>query len=290
MTHPASPHRHLRDERGFTLVELLTAMTLLLMIAFATLTTFEAFDKGVDRNSKLTDAEDNSRRDVTRMIRILRDAGAPAPTTGSQPVTVTRAAANDLVFRSTSWPGESGVGATGTHIQRLCLDTATKKVWFDGLRAGTAGPQDPGTACPSQAAGWTHSTIATNVVNTAALPLFRIGASPVRSVGIQLRKDSSTTRGTTSLSLGSGGTLRGALPPQVTSGQIDVECNSDGSGKALLSLSGNSEHRLGATGAVTVGPAKILVDVAAAATTQVAVTVINPLGLQTLLFKDVTCP
>ena len=290
MTRPRLHARRLRDERGFTVVELMTAMTIMLLIAFAGLTAFEAFDRGAARNSRLTDAEDNSRRNVATMVRILRDAGAPAPTSGPAPASVLRASGNDLVFRSTSWPGESGTGATGTHLERLCLNSATRTVYFDGLRAGTNGSQDPGTACPSTAAGWTNSVIARNVVNTAALPLFRLGSSPVRSVGIQLRTDTGGIYTARSLSLHSGGTLRGALPPQVTEDQVEVDCDEDGPGKALLSLDAAGDYELTTTGAIQVGPAQVLVDVAASATAQVALTVTNPLGLQTLLFKDVTCP
>lgn len=278
-------------EAGFTLVEVLVSMTIGLLIAFAALTTFDAFDRGVASNSRLTDAEDNGRRNVASMVRILRDAGSPAPATGNAlPTFVRPPTTNDLVFKSTSWPGESGSGSTASHIERLCLDSAAKTVWFDGRRAGTAGPDDPGTSCPSTASGWTHMPIARKVVNTDALPVFRLGAAPVRSVGISLRTDHGTTGAVRDLALNSGSTLRGALPPTVTTADVTYTCNSDGSGKALISLAANSNLKLEIAGAVTVGPSQVLVSVAAAATTQLALTVTNALGLQTLLFKDVTCP
>lgn len=282
------PAPDLRDERGFSLPELMIAMMIGLLIAFAMLTVFDTFDRGVSANSKVTDAEDNGRRDVSDMVRILRDAGAPAPTTGSSTATLIRAATNDVVLRSTSWPGESAT-SSGTNIQRLCLDTTTKTVWFDGRRAATTGPDDPGSSCPSTATGWTHSAIATNVANTAALPLFRIGASPVRSIAIQLRTDSSTTRSTSSVSLGSGGTMRGALPPTVTQGDITVTCNYDGTGKPMLALGADTGLKLlpTITGAVTLGPGKILLSTVTSGSVGLAVT--NAAGLQTLLFKDISC-
>lgn len=292
MSSLSSISRSLADERGFTLVELLTAMTIGLLIAFSALTAFETFDRGAAANSRITDAEDNGRRNVANMVSLLRDAGAPAPSSATVPQTVVRALPNDVVFKSTSWPGESatGLAGTATHIERLCLDTSTKTVWFDGLRSGTTGPTDPGASCPSTASGWTHSPMARNVANTDALPLFRIGASPVRSIGIQLRTEHGTVTTARSLLLNSGGTMRGALPPEVDTGDITHTCNYDGSGKALLSLTGDADLTLTATGAVSVAANKILVTVTAHATTQVAVTVTNALGLQTLLFKDVTCP
>jgi len=285
--HPAA----LRDERGHTLIEVLVTLMLGLLITFSTLTVFEAFDRGVAANSRLTDAEDSSRRYVANMVRVLRDAGAPSPVSGNSPTTVTRATANDLVFLSTSWPGESATGSSGTHVQRLCLDEATQTVWFDGLRFGTTGPADPGAACPSTATGWTHSAMARKVDNTAALPIFRLGSTtPVRSVGVQLRTDSGTAVSDRSLSLSSGGALRGALAPQVTASGVTYECNSDGSGKPLLSLTAGTGLKLAAAGGLAVGPGQVLLNVAAHTTQTVTLTITNAAGLQTLVTKEVSCP
>jgi prepilin-type N-terminal cleavage/methylation domain-containing protein len=283
-----------RAEQGFSLPELMIAMTIGLLILFAMLSVFDTFNTGVDATSRATDAEDNGRRNVTRMVRILRDAGAPAPTSGNSTATLIRATDNDVVLRSTSWPGESATGG-GTNIERLCLDTTTKTVWFDGRRSTTSGPDDPGSACPSVASGWTHFALATKVANTASLPLFRIGTSPVRTIAIQLRTDSSTTRRTTALNLASGGTMRGSLPPTVTTGDLTVDCTADGASgarKPLVSLNadpGLSGLKLGTTvsGAVAAGPGKVLLAAGTTGTVQLVVT--NALGLQTLLFKDIPC-
>lgn len=283
--------QHSSDERGFTLIEILVAMTIGLLIAFSALTAFDSFGRGASSNNRLTDAEDNGRRDVASMVRILRDAGSPAPVSGTIPPTVIRAAGNDLVFVSTSWPNESATSTGGINTERLCLDTSAKTIWFQGKR-GDAGASDPGASCPSASSGWTTIPISRNVANTNALPVFRLGASPVRSVGISLRTDAGTTASSRDLNLNSGSTLRGALPPAVTSGDVTVTCNSDGSGKALLSLGANTGLKLATnlTGAITAGPGQVLVSVASHATTTVQLTVTNALGLQTLLFKDVTCP
>jgi prepilin-type N-terminal cleavage/methylation domain-containing protein len=73
-----APRRPLRCEDGFTLTELLVAMTLSLIVLFAVLGAFDAFSGGVAANNRLTAAEDTARREVAAMVRILRDAGAPA--------------------------------------------------------------------------------------------------------------------------------------------------------------------------------------------------------------------
>jgi prepilin-type N-terminal cleavage/methylation domain-containing protein len=286
--------RRIGHEHGFTLVELQVSMVIMLVIAFAALAGLEAFTSGAARTTALTVAEDAARRDLERIVGVLRDAGAPPPVSGAQPATVIQSLPNDLVFRSSTWPGESGVGQTGTHTARLCLDTATHTLWFDGLRAGTAGPTTPGAACPSAASGWTHLSMATNVINSAADPVFQYGsATAVRSVGVSLRLEGGTVSKSRPLVLRSGGALRGALAPQVTAADI-VKSACEG-GKALLTFAlgavGTSTEgaKLSAPNATTAGTGKILVP-AGSSPVDVPITITNVLGLQTLLTKQVSCP
>ncbi len=289
-----SPRPRWTGEDGFTLVELIVAMGITLILIFAALLAFDNFNSGVASSSRRTEAEDTARRSVSRIVSVLRDAGAPPPASGAQPETVISAGGNDLVFRTTAWPGESATGASGTHVARICVDGATGKLWFDGLRAGTVGSPSPGGACPSTSPGWTHVELASGVVNSAAEPVFRYGSgSPVRAVGISLRLEGGTAARTRPLALHSGSAMRGALAPRVTPGDITVgPCQS---GRALLTLnaSGGGETlrgvTLSASGAITAGGNSILVT-ATSASTEVAVTVTNALGLQTLLFKEVSCP
>lgn len=273
------------DERGFALTELLVAMTVGLLVSFAALTVLDSFSRGVAGSSRLTDAQDSARHQVDQMVSVLRDAGAPAPKAAAQVATIVSAADNDVVFRSTSWPRESSTGtAPGTyHTQRLCLETATKTVWFDGIRAGAVGPTTPGSACPSTATGWNHAAMATNVINSAADPLFRVGSAPIRSIGLSLRLEGGTTASSRPLELNSGGTVRGGLAPQVTASDITA-CN-DG-GRPLLSLNlGTGLSLTSASAAIQIGPGKILLGIGA--TGNISLTVTNVLGLQTLLTKPI---
>jgi hypothetical protein len=279
-----------RNERGFTSVEMLVAMSIGVVVAFATLTVFEGFNRGIASSNRLTAVQDSSRRDVAKMVRILRDAGAPAPRGGDQPSTIISATANDVVFRSTSWPDESQNGpAVGAyHTQRLCLDTATKTVWFEGIRAPAT--TLPGTACPSTI--WTERTpIARRVVNTASLPLFRIGASPVRSIGITLLAEGGTTAKSRPLELSSGGTLRGAAAPQVTAADVSVTCSFESTTRPLLSLNvaGLQLNTL-ATGpqATSIDAGKLLFAAGPLSST-ITLVVTNVLGLTTTILKAVSC-
>jgi type II secretory pathway pseudopilin PulG len=289
---PRRAHR-LANEDGFTLTELLVAMTVSIIILLATLGALDAFNNGVAVNNRLTDAGDTARREVAEMVRVLRDGGAPTPTSGAQPSTVVQAGANDLVFLSRSWPGESGVGTTSNHVERYCLNTTTRTLWFDGLKAGTSGSATPGSACPSTASGWTSRAIATNVLNSVADPVFIYGAgSPVRSVAIKVRVEGGTTLKPHPVELRSGATLRGALAPQLSATDITVApCEG---GKALLSLSlgagGATANgaKLSAPNGIPAGAGQILI-AATSTPANVVITITNLLGLQTLLTKSVSC-
>lgn len=285
-------HR-LAAEDGFTLTELLVAMTVSVIVLLATLGGLDAFSNGVAVNNRLTQATDQARQQVATMVSVLRDAGAPTPVTGSAPATVVQAGVNDIVFLSTSWPGESGIGSSSNHIERYCLDTATQKVWFNGLKAGTSGSATPGAACPSTASGWTSSLVASNVLNSAADPLFVYGSTnPVRSVSVNLRLEGGTALKSRPFTLRSGGTLRGALAPQVTASDITVgACQA---GKALLSLNlgalGATANgaKISAPNSIPIGVGQILV-AATSTPANIAITITNLLGLQTLLTKSVSC-
>lgn len=284
--------RRLRDEGGFTLAELQVSMVIMLVIAFAALLSLDVFGSGAAVTSRLTSAEDAARRDVGRIVSVLRNAGAPAPTSGAVPATIIQALDNDLVMRSTAWPGESATGTTGTHIVRLCLETATKTVWFDGLRAGTAGSSSPGSACPSTASGWTHVPMAKNVINDASNPLFRYGPNPVRSVGLTLRTEGGSTAKSRPLKVESGGALRGAIAPQVT--VADITTGACENGRALLTLglgavgAGLEGAKMTAANAIPAGTGKLLVPATSTAS-NIVITITNVLGLQTLLTKSVSC-
>jgi type II secretory pathway pseudopilin PulG len=285
--------RRLTSEQGYTLVEMQVSMTVMVVIAFAALAGLEAFTGGAAVTTGLAVAEDAARRDLERVVNVLRDAGAAAPVSGAQPVTIIQSLPNDLIFRSSSWPGESGIAQSGTHTARLCLDTASRTVWFDGLRAGTAGPTTPGTACPSTASGWTHTAVATNVTNSAADPLFSYGSTtPVRSVGVNLRVEGGTASKPRALVLRSGGALRGALAPQVTA--ADIVTGACEGGKALLTLvlgavgASTEGAKLSAPGATPAGVRKLLVP-ATSSGVDIPLTITNVLGLQTLLTKRVSC-
>jgi Tfp pilus assembly protein PilW len=279
---------------GFTMIELLITMTAGLLVVFATLGLFEAFNSGAARTHRLNDAQDRARQSVADVVSVLRDAGAPPPKTGATPLAVTRSNPNDLVFMSTAWPGESNTGSSTTHVERYCLDTSGT-LWFDGFKAGTTGTNTPGASCPSTSTGWVHKPAAQRLANNTANPVFTYSATnPVRTVSINLRAEAGTAVASRPLALASSSALRGALAPQVDAGNIAQDPGPCQGGKALLTLdlsaggASTNGATLSAAGAIGAGPGKILVNATSVAA-NVAITVTNAAGLQTLLIKSVSC-
>ena len=80
-----------REESGFTLVELLTSMGIMIIVFGATLTTLQVFGATTTRNQNLLQAQDEARLALGRMARELRNASAYATDT-PQPSAVVRAA------------------------------------------------------------------------------------------------------------------------------------------------------------------------------------------------------
>ena len=80
-----------REESGHTLVELLVTMVLSVLMLGVVLLIGDLFLANSTANSKLTQAEDDSRRVMSQMVRTVRDA--PQPASGTGPILPPRTAA-----------------------------------------------------------------------------------------------------------------------------------------------------------------------------------------------------
>jgi prepilin-type N-terminal cleavage/methylation domain-containing protein len=143
----------LRDESGFSLVELLTVISLMVIVMSATLTAFASFEQTTGTNQKQNEAQDAVRVGLAGLSRELRNLASP---TEELPEAILRAQATDLIFQS--------VGSNITRRVRYCLNTTTKRLWrqLDPEPYGAL----PDATCPSTAAGWgTNTVAAANVVN-----------------------------------------------------------------------------------------------------------------------------
>lgn len=258
-----------RSEGGFTLVELLTAITISTIVLLATLRILDGFSSDSSRQTRVIDANDQARTTMGRIVRDLRHAS-----------TVTRATRNDLVYTVKD-------STTATRHERVCLDGAGG-LW--GARSATS--SDPGPSCPTAATGWSGGKIATRAsTNSETKPIFsydRTDAAGVRSIGITFSLDA------TSGGRPGGSTLRASaflrsrveMAPVVAPGDVEVDCEPTGPllSFGLLSNLLNGPVSITVNGVVLSGPTFQATN---GVNNVIAIT--NALGLTTMVSRVVAC-
>lgn len=289
-----STRRLLRAQDGFTLLELLVAMALMLAVFAATAWTFVTFVHQSAQDNRRTAAEDQARSAVDLLAASLRTAG-PTATSGARAATVVAAGPTDVVLNTTDWPTRSG-SDTGPHVVRYCVDPSSRTLYFDGLLTYDPAAAAPGAACPSAQAGWTHRVLATNVVNSAARPLFRYDSattSAIRSIGVDLAIDATWATRARSTALQTAVTMRSRsnTAPAVSPGDVTTTCNDDHTG--LLTLGVTSDQNgdplvaIFSEGGLSLGQGTRVGFGTGPHT--ITVTVTNVLGLSSVLTKQVQC-
>lgn len=111
----------MRREDGFTLIEVLVALTMSLVIFAGALTILVVAVDGQAASQERNDAQDQARLAIDLITRQLRNIASPITT----PKLIERADAYDLVFQTVGTP--SGSNTTGAERVRYCVpaDTAS---------------------------------------------------------------------------------------------------------------------------------------------------------------------
>jgi prepilin-type N-terminal cleavage/methylation domain-containing protein len=179
--------QRVREQGGFTLIEMLIASTLMLIVLGASLTGLEQFANTNRVNNEQNDAQETARDSIDKLALQLRNLALP---TTLSPNSIDLASSYDLIFK-TAEPGRRRV--------RYCLKTDAPASPGTGLLyeqtqaaagVGSADPPVPSTAtCPVTPAsgGWATATVvADHVVNKVSgkdRPVFFFNAP-----GTQLNK------------------------------------------------------------------------------------------------------
>jgi prepilin-type N-terminal cleavage/methylation domain-containing protein len=151
--------RLVREESGFSLVELLVVISLSGIVMGATLTTFTQFEQTNVVHQRQTDSQEQVRTGLAGVARELRNLASP---TNERPEAIERNHPNDVVFQSVT-------NATVRRV-RYCLDTVGKRLWRQLQLAPLSAL--PSAACPDASSGWSSArVVAANVVN-GARPVF----------------------------------------------------------------------------------------------------------------------
>ena len=155
--------RRLRDDGGFSLPEVLIAMTLMLVVMGATLSSLDSFRSRQKVDSQRSDSQESLRRGMDHLQRQLRNLATPQSTVKS----IYRAQANDLVFQ-TADPQKRWV--------RYCINpsdplasTGRASLWY-GVSNVVASVPPTTTSCPGT--GWsTTESVGAAVVNARFSPM-----------------------------------------------------------------------------------------------------------------------
>jgi type II secretory pathway pseudopilin PulG len=172
--------RSLNRETGWSLIELLVAMTLMLIVLSATLTSFNAFSNNTRRTTQFNDQQDQIRNTLDQIVRQARNLANPTTGSGGPSTTIAFAAGERLVFQTTD-PSKQWVS--------YCLNkstapsTATREsIWYqttanNALTPAAVAGSDMVQGCPSDSASWqTRKVVADYVTNqkdsSVTRPLF----------------------------------------------------------------------------------------------------------------------
>jgi Tfp pilus assembly protein PilV len=187
-----------RSERGFTLIEVLVAASLMIVVLGATLGALDNTSQIQRRTEKSNDQQEIVRTTMDRMAAQLRNLASPSTSTAK---TIDRATSYDLIFQTTDpskqWvrycladgtndpPSFSGFHASSAQNERIWYQTPTGAFNAQGAAPSTNSSMVntcPGPPVSSGTAGWSTAQIVsdriTNKINSQDRPLFKVNGSP----------------------------------------------------------------------------------------------------------------
>jgi prepilin-type N-terminal cleavage/methylation domain-containing protein len=169
------------SERGFTMIELLVAVTLSLVVFGLVGTTLVAYQNDAQRSTRQNDSQDRARLAIDRIVSELRDAASSR----AIPSLVEAAGPYDLVFQTIGSPPAGGSqNPTGLIRMRYCIPpdpapgTAAREALFMQTQSwsGSSAPANPwaggATACPSSGPPPTGSSISTTKLAAGVMNRF----------------------------------------------------------------------------------------------------------------------
>ena len=162
--------RRIRDDAGFTFIEVMLAMGLMLVISAATLTVFAVMERRSRENQQLNNARMQARVATDTLAKRLRNLASPADstTTSSQPIE--RATPTDLIFRTVNSTG-AATTANPQNVERYryCLSSDNRLYALRQIDASQAMPAT--TSCPGS--GWPEARVVAANVRNGTRPVFR---------------------------------------------------------------------------------------------------------------------
>lgn len=204
----------LKSQEGHTLIELLTAMSLMLVVMSTLMGTLIAFNHFTQTSDARAQSRDDIRAVMESMAREVRSANALALESGAETRVVSRGDQFDFIFkyRDPASPGPTSYNSYNLQRVRYCLNTATNTLYRQTQQWTTLEAPDmlPTTDCPG-ATYQTTRVIATGVTNGASRPTFVYNNSALASITnirLQFYLDNDTTKPPPETELSTGFFLR----------------------------------------------------------------------------------
>lgn len=179
------------DEGGWTLLELLVSMVIMLVVLGAVLLTFQVFDT-VNRQSFIRqDTDDQARTAVDRLTRDLRAVTSVGTST---PTGIERANPTDLVAY-VSDPARTN--SAEIRRMRFCLDGGSggrQTLWMQTETWSSALPAQFSSTCPDPA--WPQKALAgniTNLVGNRTLFTYYVSGTSANNIHVDLYVDANTS-------------------------------------------------------------------------------------------------
>lgn len=151
----------LKSESGWTLIELLVAMTLMLIVLSATLTSFNLFLNTSRANNRQNDQQEVARVAIDQVVRQLRNLANPTGTVA----TIAYADRFKIVFQTTD-PAKQWV--------LYCLDNSTpsnETLWYEATASSATLTASQMSGCRNDDPVWTTKRqVVTNVTNERTAP------------------------------------------------------------------------------------------------------------------------
>ena len=181
------------NEAGFTLVELLVAMTISMVVLGATLDAFAGFDSSSRAANVKNDSQAYVRQSMDQLVGELRNAVSSGTPVAAP---VEKATPYDLIFQTVDHDLATAGGANALKLKRVryCLDDSVpsrERLWKQTQRWTTAiAPVVPSsTGCPSSAWNTWGAPVAAadRLVNTyqgQSRPVFVFSYTPTTSTAL----------------------------------------------------------------------------------------------------------
>ena len=197
--------RILREERGYTAMELLVAGTIFIVVLGATLTPLEGLWRTSKTNEQQNASQETARSAIDRFATDVRSIGG-------QTQLIEKTGASDIVFKTTDpYTNPSGTNYDSVKRVRYCLSGTTlfrqEQTW-----TGATPTLPSSTNCP-EPSGWSTSgtQVAANIVNGVGTPIFTYDngvTANIKTITIDLMADTTPNSSPKTTELKTAVTLR----------------------------------------------------------------------------------